>query len=87
MASIEKIYGNRKQFDELYCWLYQNNKHAIKFMFWDFHEWDDEDNRSYPIALFPQSVDMWLLDNCPIEWVIGRIKDQYDIRRGKCHTE
>lgn len=33
-----------------------------------------------PISNFPENIDMWLLKNCPIKWVISRIKEQYDLK-------
>jgi hypothetical protein len=33
-----------------------------------------------PISNFPESIDMWLLKNCTIEWVVNYIKDQYGIK-------
>ncbi|MCK9429827.1 MAG: hypothetical protein M0R17_07465 [Candidatus Omnitrophica bacterium] len=33
-----------------------------------------------PIANFPENIDKWLLKNCPIKWVVIRIKEQYSIK-------
>jgi len=35
------------------------------------------DKNKRPISNFPENIDKWLLKNCPIEWVVNRIKEQY----------
>jgi hypothetical protein len=35
------------------------------------------DKNDRPISNFPQNIDKWLLKNCPIEWVVNKIKEQY----------
>ena len=77
MASIEKIYGTREQYLQLKDWINDNRPELLRFL--------------YPIepaagaadaviANFPVRVDQWLLDNCNIDFVIDRIKDQYHIK-------
>ena len=77
MASIDKIYGNISQYQELYAWLKANNREAVNYLCdWDDDLWDEE---QHPISNFPERIDMWLLENCPIEWVTDRIKYQYGL--------
>lgn len=33
-----------------------------------------------PISNFPHEIDEWLLKSCPINWVIEKIKEQYNIK-------
>jgi len=30
-----------------------------------------------PISNFPENIDKWLIDNCPIDFVKNRLKEQY----------
>ncbi len=78
MASIEKIYGTYEQHDELANWCKEHKPEALDFFFaelWYNLDWYDEGE--YPIANFPEDIDMWLLENCPLDWVVKRIKYQY----------
>jgi hypothetical protein len=79
MAAIDKIYGNVNQLNEFVDWLWHNNKKATAYLY----KWEDEwiyDDKIHPISNFPQKIDKWLLENCPIEWVIDQIKEQYNIK-------
>ena len=75
MASIDKIYATREQRQEFYDWCKANKPEALKY----FYEWYDEwnDGLDHPITCFPESIDIWLLHNCHIEWVLDRIREQY----------
>ena len=73
MAAIEKIWANRDQYYELVSWLELNNPECLNFVASEFISPD----RS--VALFPEYVDMWLLDNCPLNWLTEQIKTQYGL--------
>ena len=75
MASIDKIYGTIEQYDEFHSWCAANKPDALRF----FYQRDGYVTDQRPITNFPEAVDMWLLDNCHIDWVVGRIKAQYGI--------
>jgi hypothetical protein len=44
----------------------------------DDSNWGDW-SETHLITNFPEEIDMWLLENCPMKWVTGRIKDQYGL--------
>lgn len=80
MAGIDKIYGTNEQYNEFFKWLSENQKQIngrwpTSFLY--PKEGYDVENR--PISNFPEAVDKWLLSNCPFDWVINRIKFQYNI--------
>ena len=76
MATIDKIYGSTKQYDEFYAWAKENKPKILKH----FYQRDSYENPlSRPITNFSKEVDDWLLINCPIKFVIFAIKDQYNI--------
>lgn len=77
MAAIDKIYGTRNQHIELRNWLLRNNPKALKYLYEE--EIDNNEHRNRPISNFPEEIDKWLLENCPIEWVTDYIKLQYDL--------
>lgn len=79
MASIDKIYGTESEYDEFYAWASANRPDILKYFYSRDLGWKPEEQR--PITNFPENVDMWLLENCPLEFVIARIKWQYDIER------
>jgi hypothetical protein len=77
MASIDKIYGSTKQYDEFNKWIEENNPDLLIY-FYPRDGYKNDENR--PITNFPEKADMWLLDNCDIGFVIDGIKDQYGIK-------
>jgi hypothetical protein len=75
MAAIDKIYGTQEQYLEFKEWLKDNKPSATRYLYPE--KCTNEKDRA--ISNFPETIDMWLLDNCPIKWVVEYIKDQYDI--------
>ena len=75
MAGIDKIYGTPDNWDELHGFLFTHNQDALKYL----NPKSDSGEQDIIIAVFPEAVDMWLLENCKLDWVIDRIKYQYDI--------
>lgn len=71
MAAIDKIYGTQAQYDEFHTWAKEHRPQILEY----FYPRDYE----RPITNLPQNEDMWLLENCPLEWVVHRIKEQYDL--------
>lgn len=39
----------------------------------------EKESKVVPIANFPPDIDKWLIENCPIEWVRYRLKEQYNL--------
>ena len=76
MAAIDKIYGTNQEYDEFHAWCAENKPDILKY-FTPREAYRYEHNRS--ITNFPEWADKWLLKNCPISWVVARIKDQYGI--------
>lgn len=75
MAAVDKIYTTKDKRNEFYAWCTENKPDALRY-FYDWL-WDENDGMDHPITNFPEKVDMWMLDNCPIGWVVEYIKDQY----------
>ena len=75
MSSIEKLFGTHKQYKEFRLWCHENKKEALPY----FYTWDTKDKEQHIVCLLPEEIDMWLLENCPIEWVINQIKEQYGL--------
>jgi len=73
MAGIDKIYGTQRQYLELEKWLNENNKKAID----ELYPKDGYDKNYRPISNFSSVTDKWLKENCPIEFVQKRLKEQY----------
>lgn len=79
MAAIDKIYGTKEQHDEFRVWAEQNKLNILNYFYsWEWHD-ERHDEKEHPITNFPTDVDEWLLENCPLEWVTARIRDQYSI--------
>jgi hypothetical protein len=77
MAAIDKIYGTEEQYAEFKKWLKKHKPSAIKYLYME-GGWMPNEER--PISNFPQRIDMWLIENCPIEWVQKRLREQYKIK-------
>lgn len=76
MAYIDKIYGTREQWNELHAFLSQTKPDWIKkYMY-------SEPEVEGPLSNFSYGCDQWLLKNCPLEFVIDRIKEQYNLKKG-----
>lgn len=76
MASVDKLYGTNEQYDELLGWLSSRIPGATA------HFYQRSAHKPKPtraIAMFPYDIDMWLLHNCPFDWVVNQIKEQYNI--------
>ena len=78
MAAIDKIYGTTEQYDEFKAWLMMEKPEALKYL---YVRGDYKPGEQRVISTFPEKVDMWLLENCPIPFVIKAIKYQYNIER------
>ena len=76
MAGIDKIYGSDKEYDIFYSWVKENNSQLVKF----FYEREGYGNYDRPLTNFPEWADKWLLANCPLEFVLAAIREQYNIK-------
>ena len=77
MAAIDKFYGTLAEYDCLYTWIEGNNPDYLKHFYPRDEDKDPQTNRV--IAMFPENVDMWLLNKCPWLFVQKQIREQYDI--------
>jgi len=89
MATIDKIYVNKKQFEILQRW-YDDTKElreqaGINLPFnqynLDLDSWTTE-QKEMPIWNLSVENDMWLLSNCPFDFVINEIKGNYNLNGG-----
>ena len=76
MATADKIYGTREQHKEFYEWCEENFPPAIH----QFYDADamDKNSKIIPLTNFSYEIDLWMIENCPIEFVQDRLKEQYD---------
>jgi len=82
LTAVDKIFGRYDQHDEFRRWCEEHNPDALQY----FYEWYWSDCEKHPIAKFPTSVDMWMLKNCPIAWVVERIRNQYGLDQERTRT-
>ncbi len=77
MAGADKIYGTQKQYDELEVWLKENAPKEMNFRLYPKEDYPEEGR---PISNFSERQDKWLLKNCPLPFVVNRLKEQYGIK-------
>jgi len=77
MAAIDKIYGTNEEYDIFYLWAATNNRELLKY----FYPREGYENAKYdrPITNFPQELDEWLIQNCPIQFVRENLQFQYNL--------
>ena len=75
MAWIDKIYGSQEQYDELHGWLTVNKPELIKRLY----PQQSDETRVRPISNFSLDDDEYLMERCPLEWVVKAIKIQYGL--------
>jgi len=78
MKGVDKIYGTRSQYKELYSWCKQQRNAIMEICKCDplkcFYDIDFQHSDIVVIADFPLSIDFYLLRHCDIEWVQETIK-------------
>lgn len=77
MAAIDKIYGTRRQSEQLYRWLHRHRPKFLRYHYGvsSFDHLDPEDER--PLTNTPTSVDKWMARYCPLPFVLQRIIEVY----------
>ena len=70
------IYGSIAQYDEFYEWCKEHRPDALG-CFYDRNGYDNQNYR--PITNFPEELDMWMLEHCPLEFVLKRLKNKYNL--------
>lgn len=74
MAYIDKIYGSRGQWIELEQFLKNNKKSFLNYLYPCPKEESGNEN---PLSNFTLEADMWLIENCPLDFVQERLKEQH----------
>ena len=79
---MDKIHGSLAQFEELEEWLFENQRDIFCNIEGCHHPILPSNclvdyNDSKEIASFPEEIELWLLDNCPIPWLQDLLKDKY----------
>lgn len=74
MAYIDKIYGNIQQWFELWRYLEEKCPEGLKHM---YECPDSSDGNEWPLSNFPREIDVFLMENCDIDFVVDRLKEQY----------
>ena len=79
MAAVDKIYGTNEQYDIFCEWAQKNKPELIEY----FYPRDGYRNvGGRPITNLPAEYDEWLLQNCPLHFVVEAIRYQYDLPDG-----
>lgn len=74
MAAVDKIYGTKQQYDEFKLWCEKHKPEALDY----FYEWKyTNDGLNHAMTNFPDHIDKWLLNNCPLDYIVNAIKHQY----------
>jgi hypothetical protein len=76
MAFIDKIYGTYEQYYEFKDWIKKEKPQYLKYFYMIPEEQESKDDE-YMITNFPENVDRWLWFNCPLKFVLERLKEQY----------
>lgn len=69
--------GTRKQHEQLVMWLGAHYPRGVRYTYKFREEGKVGISEIYPIARFPASAEVWLLVNCPYQWVRDCITDAY----------
>lgn len=83
MAAVDKIYVTKDQFIKLKKWynLMVESKlideKLIPFNQYNLDENKLSDNEDYPVWNLSVKADMWLLSNCPFDFVKQEIMENY----------
>lgn len=92
MAGIDRLRGTQVQYLQLEEWLLKNQEPIRVLVGWcsidgDLYEdrlptdmlYDKEgyNVKDRPIASFGTAVNVWLKNNCPFDFVLKRIEEQY----------
>lgn len=83
MAGIDKIYGNKQQYNILRDWLSKRKPYYLRYLSMP-EDWADiSGDTEYIISNFPRIADRWLYVKCPLAFVKTRLNEQYGNARPK----
>lgn len=77
MAAIDKIYGTYYQWCEFHTWVATSKRPQYCRYFYPTPSYGEDGTGIGPITNTPVKVDIWLWENCPLEWVKERLKEMY----------
>ena len=86
MAGIDKIYGNKDQFIQLYNWCLEHRSEIkkklrldiIKGLYYSTPDNFPQIENELALSSFSQNIDSYLWDNCNLDFVKERLKVQYN---------
>lgn len=75
MAAIDKMYANKKEYDQLKAWATKNAPVILRY----FYEWESEykPDDVRPVTNFPTWADKLLYNHCDVEWAKAQILENY----------
>src|SRR5277367_5366759 len=77
MAAIDKIYGTKYQWKQLYDFLVQLKPEYIDKYIYKHKIEEIPDDSEIAIANFSRDADLWLMQNCNLDFVQKRLQEQY----------
>lgn len=86
MAAIDKLYLNSwEQYTKFRDWLKScgevtddfGNKFTPIYELWEYNEVDFDNNTWRPVSSFPTHIDIWLIRNCPLDYIQEGLEEQY----------
>lgn len=78
MASIDKIYGTKAQYKKFFKWTKINHPAWLRY-FYPLPLRKMKRDERFAMTNFPVDVDRYLLNNCPLDFVIAELREQYRI--------
>lgn len=82
MAAVEKLFGTIEEYNIFYTWCDENIPLALKYF--TLRKYVE---LGHSMCLLPESIDMVLLEFCPLGFITDQIKFQYDIEDARPETE
>jgi hypothetical protein len=81
MASIDKIYGNKKQYLQLKEFVRKHKDYSnfVGYRMWGFYKYYriNKMKGEFPICNLPCIGDYWLAKNCKFKWLQQKIRKMY----------
>lgn len=86
MAACDNLYGNFDEWNELFIFLYENKREYLMWM----KPPPIPDGIDITRICYIAEIQDWLIENCPLQWVIEKLNQNFTIQRiicGKAHHE
>jgi hypothetical protein len=78
MAAVSKISGTQAQYDEFLNWCEHNKVEALRYFYHPTDVFFEPDGIRPITDIQDTDLDMWLVANCTIKWVVEDIREQYE---------